>query len=64
MAKRMIRWLPLVLLLALVGGTIAYAQSTTVYNGCVTKTTGVQPFDQRRLGRAGTKRDLWRLCWT
>jgi len=41
MAKRMIRWLPLVLLLALVGGTIAYAQSTTVYNGCVTKTTGV-----------------------
>ena len=41
MAKKMIRWLPLVLVLALVGGTVAYAQSTTVYSGCVTKSTGV-----------------------
>ena len=41
MAKTAIRWLPLILTVALLGGTIAYAQSPTVYYACVTKSSGV-----------------------
>lgn len=39
MSKTLLRWLPLVLALVLVGGTSAYAQSTTI-NACYQKQTG------------------------
>ncbi len=39
MSKALLRWLPLVLALAVVGGTAAYAQSTTI-NACYQHKTG------------------------
>ena len=40
MFKKSLSWLPLVLALVLVGGAVAYAQSTPEYYACVTKSTG------------------------